>query len=123
MSRADKHVFVDCFSVVDDPRLNRKKLYALEEILFIVIFGSICGADSWQDFVMFGQEKLEYARRFFDYRHGIPSKNTFYRVMSVLNPEQLKSSLFAWIKQLQAVLKGVIAIDSKTQSKAALIAP
>lgn len=114
MSGADKNLFGDCFSVVDDPRLNRKKLYTLEEILFIVICGSICGADSWRDFVIFGQEKLEYLRRFFDYSNGVPSKNTFYRVMSVLNPEQLKSSLFEWIKQLQKVLKGVIAIDGKT---------
>jgi predicted transposase YbfD/YdcC len=34
--------------------------------------------------------------------------------MSVLNPEQLKQSLLEWVKCLQQVLKGVIAIDGKT---------
>lgn len=39
------------FSALKDPRINRKKLYPLIEILFVVLCGSICGAESWRDFV------------------------------------------------------------------------
>ena len=39
------------FSTLKDPRINRKKLYPLIEILFVVLCGSICGAESWRDFV------------------------------------------------------------------------
>jgi predicted transposase YbfD/YdcC len=107
-------VFDECFSEVEDPRIDRKKLYPLSEILFVVICGSICGAESWRDFVIFGNEKLEYLKRFFAFENGIPSKNTFARVMSIMNPEQLKDSLVLWIKTLQHTLKGVVAIDGKT---------
>jgi len=43
------------FSNLKDPRIDRKKLYPLMEILFIVLCGAICGADSWRDFVIFGR--------------------------------------------------------------------
>jgi hypothetical protein len=40
--------FVACFSKLDDPRIDRKKLYPLQEVLFVVLCGSICGAESWR---------------------------------------------------------------------------
>lgn len=114
MEIIENEVFSNCFKIMEDPRIDRKKLYPLEEILFVVICGSICGAESWRDFVIFGNEKQDYLKRFFDFKQGIPSKNTFCRVMSLLDPEQLKRSLIEWIKCLQKVLTGVIAIDGKT---------
>ncbi|OYZ37466.1 MAG: hypothetical protein B7Y25_04190 [Alphaproteobacteria bacterium 16-39-46] len=43
--------------------MNRKKLYPLREILFLVPTGMVCGSESWRDFVLFGTEKLEFLRR------------------------------------------------------------
>ena len=39
-------------------RISRKKMYPLTEILFVVMCGSICGAESWRDFVLFGESKF-----------------------------------------------------------------
>ena len=47
------------FSKLPDPRISRKKLYPLIEILFVVLCGSICGAESWRDFVLFGESKID----------------------------------------------------------------
>ncbi len=102
------------FDALEDPRINRKKLYPLTEILLIVLCGSICGAQSWRDFVLFGEEKLEYLRKFQPYEHGIPCKNTFARVMSALNPDTFKACFMEWVKSLQLALKEVIAIDGKS---------
>src|SRR5690349_413568 len=79
--------FMESFRGLKDPRINRKKLYPLQEILLIVICATICGAESWRDFVLFGKEKLEYLRTFFPFKNGIPSKNTFARLFAALNPE------------------------------------
>jgi hypothetical protein len=38
---------IEHFSSLKDPRINRKKLYPLMEVLFVVLCGSICGAESW----------------------------------------------------------------------------
>jgi len=38
--------FTEHFAELKDPRINRKKLYPLEEILFIVLCATLCGAES-----------------------------------------------------------------------------
>lgn len=106
--------FQEHFGKMTDPRVERSKLYPLEEILFVLLCGSICGAESWRDFVMFGQEKLDFLREYFPFSAGIPCKNTFARVCAALEPEQFRACFIAWAASLQRVPGEVIAIDGKT---------
>ena len=117
MSLNQKPAFLYHFDALEDPRVDRKKLYPLPEILLVVLCGSICSAQSWRDFVTFGEEKLDYLRRFLPFRNGIPSKNTFARVLSSLNPILFKQCFIAWIQSFQLALKEVIAIDGKNLRK------
>jgi DDE_Tnp_1-associated len=57
MSKDVSESFEGHFGNLKDPRIDRTKLYPLVEILFVVLCGSICGAESWRDFVIFGDEK------------------------------------------------------------------
>jgi hypothetical protein len=114
ISVAISEEFKGCFSQLADGRIDRKKLYPLHEILFIVLCGSICGAGSWRDFVLFGREKLDFLREYFPYTNGIPSKNTFARVFAALQPEEFRACFIDWAQGLQKMLEGVIAIDGKT---------
>jgi predicted transposase YbfD/YdcC len=106
--------FESHFGVLNDPRIERSKLYPLSEILFVVLTGSICGAESWRDFVLFGKEKLDFMRQHYPFEHGIPSKNTFARVLAALDTEAFKQCFIEWVKSLQTILNEVIAIDGKT---------
>jgi hypothetical protein len=106
--------FQEHFGKMKDPRVERTKLYPLEEILFVLLCGSICGAESWRDFVMFGQEKLDFLREYFPFSAGIPCKNTFARVSAALEPEQFRACFIAWAASLQTVPGEVIAMDGKT---------
>lgn len=117
MTPSKKPAFLYHFDELEDPRIDRKKLYPLPEILLVVLCGSICGAQSWRDFVTFGEEKLDYLRRFLPFKNGIPSKNTFARVLSSLDPKTFKQCFIAWIQSFQLVLKEVIAIDGKSLRK------
>jgi predicted transposase YbfD/YdcC len=107
-------VFELYFCELKDPRIKRKRLYPLIEILFIVLCGTICGVESWRDFVLFGKEKLDFLRRYFPFTHGIPSKNTFARLFAALDPEAFKTCFIEWVKSFQSILNEVIAIDGKT---------
>ncbi|MDO8642728.1 MAG: ISAs1 family transposase [Candidatus Woesearchaeota archaeon] len=105
------------FGQLTDPRINRTKLYSLEEILLVLFCGCICGAESWRDFVVFGKEKLPFLREYFPFTSGIPCKNTFARVLAALNPDEFRRCFIAWVGALQDVSqegKEVIAIDGKT---------
>ena len=87
--------FLIHFNELEDPRIDRKKLYPLSEILLVVLCGSICGAQSWRDFVLFGESKVDYLRRFSPFDNGIPCKNTFARVFASLDPEEFKKCFIA----------------------------
>ena len=106
------------FGGLTDPRVARSRLYLLDEILFIVLCGSICGAESWRDYVLFGKEKIAFLREFFPYAAGIPCKNTFARVLAALDPQAFRSCFIAWVAALQSqqqvASNEVIAIDGKT---------
>lgn len=106
--------FKKTFSDLSDPRSGRNRTYPMEEILFVVLCGSICGAESWRDFVGYGNAKIDFLRQYFPFEAGIPSKNTFARLFSVMNPQAFKNCFIEWVKALQPLLSGVVAIDGKT---------
>ena len=114
MNKDVSNSFESHFGILSDPRIDRSKLYPLTEILFVVLSGSICGAESWRDFVLFGKEKLDFMRQYYPFENGIPSKNTFARVLAALDTESFKRCFIEWVKSLQAILSDVIAIDGKT---------
>src|SRR4051794_22727535 len=97
------------FGNLKDPRIDRTKLYPLEEILFVVLCGSVCGAESWRDFVIFGKEKLDFLKGYYAFTNGIPSKNTYARVFAALDIEEFKRCFIEWIKSIQNILNDVIA--------------
>ncbi len=105
--------FLESFETLEDPRIDRKKLYPLNEILLITLSAVICGADSGRDLVTFGEEKLEHLKRYLPFKHGVPCKNTFSRLFASINPEQFKTCFLSWIDSFQRVFK-TVAIDGKT---------
>jgi predicted transposase YbfD/YdcC len=114
MDKGVSESFESYFGKLNDPRIDRKKLYPLVEVLFVALCGSICGAESWRDFVLFGKSKLDFLRQYYEFKNGIPSKNTFSRVFAALDAEAFKIQFVGWVKSLQTILKEVIAIDGKT---------
>ena len=113
MSKEVSESFESHFGNLKDPRVDRHKAYPLTEILFVVLCGSICGAESWRDYVLFGKEKLDFLRQHFPFKKGIASKNTYARVFAALDPQLFKNCFIEWAKCLQKILKDVIAIDGK----------
>lgn len=79
--------FLSHFSQLDDLRIDRKKLYPLNEELLIIFCGAICGAEGWRDLEMFGYEKLNFLKKFLHDENGIPSHDTFGRIFSLLDPK------------------------------------
>ena len=103
------------FSELTAPRVERTKAHMLEDILFIAIASVICGAESWNDMENFGKAKQEWLRTFLRLPEGIPSHDTFNRVFSALNSEELESSFIAWTRSVAELTDNeVISIDGKS---------
>jgi predicted transposase YbfD/YdcC len=102
------------FAALPDPRIDRTKLHPFINILFIALCAVICGADSFTEMEDFGRVKRKWLSRYLDLTHGIPSHDTFARVLSRLDPEAFSACFAEWIKAWQKSVDGqVIAIDGK----------
>ncbi len=81
--------FKAIFSQVDDPRSGINKLHRLDDILLIGIIAVICAADTWKDMETYAEAKEGLLRSFLELPNGIPPDDTFNRVSSSIDPEQL----------------------------------
>lgn len=102
------------FGHIEDPRIERRKLHKLLDIIVIAICAVICGADNWVDIQHFGERKKAWLQQFLELPNGIPSHDTFGRVFSRLNAEQFQACFLEWVKAVNQVTRGqVVAIDGK----------
>ncbi len=65
MSNEAGEGFEGYFGELKDPRIDRKKLYPLIEILFVALCGMICGAESWRDFCVVWTSKTRIFKGLF----------------------------------------------------------
>jgi predicted transposase YbfD/YdcC len=100
---------------IDDPRTREGAIdYSLTEILFTALIAVLCGADSYSDFEAFGNAQLKWLKKFFPFKNGIPSHDTFRRVFEMLNPHSLEKVYRLIIENLKIRTTKHIAIDGKT---------
>ena len=103
------------FATVTDPRVERTKLHLLSDILVMAICAVICGADTWVEMEGYGRAKEKGLQQFLPLPNGIPSHDTFARVLARLKPEEVQQCFLRWMQAVSEVTQGeVVAIDGKT---------
>jgi predicted transposase YbfD/YdcC len=102
------------FAELTDPRKESHIHHLLLDILFIALCAVICGAESFYDMELFAKSKNDFFCSFLDLPNGIPSHDTFNRILSRLSPDEFRKCFIKWSQALSQKLKGVVAIDGKT---------
>jgi predicted transposase YbfD/YdcC len=103
------------FAELTDPRVDRGKLHLLLDILVIALCAVICGADTWVEMEAYGKAKYEWLKGFLALPNGIPSHDTFARVLARLKPEEFQRCFLNWRRAVSDLRHGeVVAIDGKT---------
>jgi predicted transposase YbfD/YdcC len=104
--------FVECFEAVEDPRAPNA-WHDLNEMLFIALLASLCGATACSDMSEFGRSKEPLLRQFLRLKHGIPSHDTFSRVFRLLDPKPFEAAFRDFMGKFVEGLDGVVALDGK----------
>jgi predicted transposase YbfD/YdcC len=106
---------IDFFADMEDPRINRRKMHNLVDIVAIAICAVLGGADSWNEIQDYGKSKRKWLVTFLELPNGIPSHDTFNRVFGILDPDVFEAAFGNWVATLLHPTKGeVVAIDGKT---------
>ena len=110
----EKLEILEHFRDIKDPRMDRKKLHLLIDIIVIAVAAVICGADNWNEIETFGQAKQKWFETFLELPNGIPSHDTFNRTFSLLSPEELNKSSMEFFESQIDDIRQNIAVDGKT---------
>jgi predicted transposase YbfD/YdcC len=107
--------FIEHFSILPDPRVDRTKKHILIDILFIGVCTVVCGGEGFTDMEDFATAKEDWLRKYLELPGGIPSHDTFRRVFSIMDPGEFVACFVAWSQALHEATRGeVIALDGKT---------
>jgi len=102
------------FSKIEDPRVEGRCLHKLKDILFIALCTLLSNGEDYEDMVEFANQRHEWLKEILELPNGIPSHDTFNRVLQIIEPEQLMNSLQAdgelLIKSVQGQL---VSFDGK----------
>jgi predicted transposase YbfD/YdcC len=110
---------LDRLNAVPDPRINRRKRHSLTSILVISLCAVLAGAEDCVGIADYGRAKFKLLAQWLQLPNGIPSHDTFNRVLARLNPASLNDCLEALLKTIKAqtpkpVSDEIVAIDGKT---------
>ena len=105
------------FSAVDDPREGWRVLYPLRELLLLVLCATLAGMEDFVEIKLWGDQRLDFLRRFYPYERGVPSHDTLNDLINALDPQVFKACFIAWVEDLRDDEPDLIAIDGKTSRR------
>ncbi len=106
---------IDFFEPLNDNRRSSgNKQHELLDIVAISICAVISGAESWEEIEQYGNIKKKWLSTFLSLPNGIPSHDTFNRVISSVCPKQFEECFGNWVSSLIVATGDVISIDGKT---------
>ncbi len=115
MPSRESAAFQDHFRDLNDPRVERTRKHPLINIAFIAVCGVLAGANSFAAIHEFGLDRRTWFARYLDLTNGIPSDDTFARVLARLDPGAFEKCLLSWMQAVQEITDHrLIAIDGKT---------
>ena len=112
---AGKNSIADFFDDLEDPRVEGRCKYTLQEVIAIAICAIISGYETWKDMAVYAEAKEDWLSSWLPLEEGTPSHDTFGRVFALLDPAVFQEGFSKWVESACELTKGaVVAIDGKT---------
>ena len=119
MEPENKLSLADVFVSIRDPRQRRKVEHDLVEVLVVAVNAVLVGADTFVEMELWAKEKQDWLRQYLKLEKGIPSHDTFGRLLSLIDPDEFEAAFCRWAKSILPALgeDRVVAIDGKTSRR------
>src|SRR3954453_7195796 len=108
---------IAAFETIEDPRCEGKVGHRLLDILVSAVCAVLGEAESFEDIALYGRCKRQWLEGFLALPNGIPSHDTFRRVLMLVDPDAFERSFLDWVRAVFRPEDGAprqVAIDGKT---------
>src|SRR5437899_7049286 len=120
-----QHVCLDevigYFDELEDPRSSINQKHPLVSVVVIAMMAVLAGAGGPTAIATGAAIKEEFLLKVLKLPNGIPRKDVFRRVLSLLKPEAFQVCFVTWLQALRAkaaettgIDKPILAVDGKT---------
>ena len=106
---------IAAFETIEDPRCAWKVEHRLLDILVIAVCAVLGEAESFEDIALYGRCKRQWLEGFLALPNGIPSHDTFRRVLMLVDPDAFERSFLA---RVRAVFRPEGACRARSRSTA-----
>jgi len=107
-----------CFSELRGSRSSGCRRHDLLEVLVIALCAILSGGHTAVDMAVFAEAKQEFLKKFLRLTNGVPSHDTFSRLLKQIDPNQFRACFQKFVTRFGESCGGVIAIDGKTLHRA-----
>ncbi|MDP2194089.1 MAG: ISAs1 family transposase [Alphaproteobacteria bacterium] len=102
------------FASLEDPRSKRNQRHDFMTLIGTSLLATLSGIHSFSGIQDFVEMHMDDLKKYFDFRHGLPSHDTYQRLWDALSPTQFQACFMDFIKSLETVASEVLSIDGKT---------
>ena len=105
----------DSFSVVYDRRQQSKVRHKLIDIIFITVAAITANCNDFDTLIVFAEENETWLRKYLELPNGLPSIDTYRRVLRAIDCGQFEKCFIRWARELASIRsRDIVAIDGKT---------
>jgi hypothetical protein len=112
---------VGYFDELEDPRSTINRTHPFASVVVIALMAVLAGASGPTTIAQWAEYKEEFLRIPLDLPNGVPRKDVFRRVLSLLRPDAFQACFTTWLESLRdraaeasQVDRPVYAVDGKT---------
>jgi predicted transposase YbfD/YdcC len=120
-----QHVYLDevvgYFDELEDPRSTINQKHPLVSVVVIAMMAVLAGAGGPTAIAKWAKLKAEFLLKVLKLPNGIPRKDVFRRVLSLLKPDAFQHCFASWLQSLRekaaeetGVDQPILAVDGKT---------
>lgn len=108
-----------------DPRQKHKVIYKLWDIVIVVFLATICNCNDWDEIVIFAKSNYDFLRKYLKMTGGIPTAQTYERVISCLNKTTLESMCLYFLTDIinlkKKKMRDILNIDGKVDKSSSSV--